>query len=82
VSFLIKGHTHFDPDQVFSRVSERLKVMDALCASQFRDHLKQVLVHINTISYIYIAVKDSRRVTSCVYTHTYVYCTILYIHSR
>lgn len=42
VSFLIKGHTHFDPDQVFSRVATQLKVEDALCPSQFEDVLTKV----------------------------------------
>ena len=46
VSFLIKGHTHFDPDQVFSRVATQLKVTDAFGPSQFKDVLKNVSVRL------------------------------------
>ena len=42
VSFLIKGHTHFDPDQVFSRVATQLKVANAFSASAFREQLIKV----------------------------------------
>ena len=42
VSFLIKGHTHFDPDQVFSRISTRLKIRNAFCPSEFKKQLRKV----------------------------------------
>lgn len=42
MSFLIKGHTHFDPDQVFSRVATKLKINDAYSPSKFKEMLKMV----------------------------------------
>ena len=54
VSFLIKGHTHFDPDQVFSRVATKLKVTDALDVTSFKQALKEVC-----FIYLFISLKHS-----------------------
>ena len=42
VSFLLTGHTHFDPDQVFSRVATKLKVEDAFSVTDFKRCLEEV----------------------------------------
>ena len=51
MSFLIKGHTHFDPDQVFSRVSVKLDTNNAFCPSSFKDHLRSVSAHFSRACY-------------------------------
>ena len=45
LSFLIKGHTHFDPDQVFSRVATKLQVTNAFCPTEFIAALEQVYLY-------------------------------------
>lgn len=48
MSFLIKGHTHFDPDQVFSRISVKLDTNNAFCPSSFKSHLESVRNYVVT----------------------------------
>jgi hypothetical protein len=46
LSFLIVGHTHFDPDQVFSRVATTLKSRNAFSVTDFISLLKQVSISV------------------------------------
>ena len=41
ISFLIKGHTHFSPDQMFSRISVRLTKTDVYCSEAFLHELSE-----------------------------------------